>query len=88
MIYIFSSYLNKIGQKWQTRRKLLTYTFHFKILETYISTFNKHAQCLTKKLENMASNNQRVSIYTHMTLCALDVVCGELVVHITIDYKC
>ncbi|XP_029345487.1 cytochrome P450 4C1 isoform X1 [Acyrthosiphon pisum] len=66
------------SQKWQMRRKLLTYTFHFKILETYISSFNKHAQCLTKKLENMASNNQRVSIYTHMTLCALDLVCDTI----------
>nr|QQL12335.1 cytochrome P450 CYP4CJ5 [Aphis craccivora] len=64
--------------KWQMRRKLLTYTFHFKILETYIPTFNKHAQCLTKKLENMAINNQRVSIYTHMTLCALDIVCDTI----------
>jgi len=80
-LYFF--YVYKIGRKWQTRRKLLTYTFHFKILETYISSFNKHAQCLTKKLENMASNNERVSIYTHMTLCALDLVCGELNVHIT-----
>ncbi|XP_022180150.1 cytochrome P450 4C1-like [Myzus persicae] len=66
------------SQKWQTRRKLLTYTFHFKILETYISTFNKHAQCLTKKLENMARNNQNVSIYNYMTLCALDLVCDTM----------
>jgi len=65
------------------RRKLLTYTFHFKILETYIPTFNKHAQCLAKKLENIASNDQQVSIYNHMTLCALDLVCGEFIVHIT-----
>lgn len=77
-------YTFNIGLKWQTRRKLLTYTFHFKILETYIPTFNKHAQCLTKKLENMASNNQRVSIYTYMTLCALDIVCGEFK---TLKYK-
>lgn len=51
-------------------------------MDTYIPTFNKHAQCLTKKLENMASNNQNVSLYTHMTLCALDVVCGEYTIYI------
>ncbi|XP_015368249.1 PREDICTED: cytochrome P450 4C1-like [Diuraphis noxia] len=66
------------NQKWHTRRKMLTYTFHFKILETYVPTFNKHAQCLAKKLENMASNDQRVSIYNHMTLCALDLVCDTI----------
>jgi len=64
--------------KWHSRRKLLTYTFHFKILETYIPTFNKHAKLLTKKLENMVDgDSQRVSIYSHMTLCALDIVCGK-----------
>lgn len=52
-------------------------------METYIPTFNKHAQFLAKKLENMASNDQPVSVYNHMTLCALDLVCGEFIVHIT-----
>ncbi|KAL5235096.1 hypothetical protein ACI65C_002506 [Semiaphis heraclei] len=66
------------NQKWHARRKLLTYTFHFKILETYIPTFNKHAQFLAKKLENMASNDQPVSVYNHMTLCALDLVCDTI----------
>jgi len=64
--------------KWHSRRKLLTYTFHFKILETYIPTFNKHAQLLTKKLEKMIDNNQNVSIYSYMTLCALDIVCETI----------
>ncbi|VVC32803.1 Hypothetical protein CINCED_3A011220 [Cinara cedri] len=62
------------NQKWHSRRKLLTYTFHFKILETYIPTFNKHAKLLTKELGKMVSSGQRVSLYSYMTLCALDII--------------
>lgn len=65
-----------VDKKWHSRRKLLTNTFHFKILETYIPTFNKHAHLLVKELGKMAGKNQRVSIYPYMTLCALDTIGG------------
>lgn len=73
--YFVLFYINE-DLKWHSRRKLLTYTFHFKILETYIPTFNKHAMLLTKELGKTIGHNQRVSIYPYMTLCALDIVGG------------
>lgn len=74
------------AQKWHSRRKMLTSTFHFKTLETYIPAFNKHAQLLTKGLEKMSGNGQQISIYPFMTLCALDIVCG-MFINILFNYS-
>ncbi|XP_050425339.1 cytochrome P450 4C1-like [Adelges cooleyi] len=70
--------LTSSNPKWHSRRKMLTYTFHFKILETYIPTFNRHARLLTNELGKMTVKDQRVSIYSFMTLCALDIVCETI----------
>ncbi|KAL2713684.1 cytochrome P450 4C1-like [Vespula squamosa] len=39
------------GEKWQHRRKILTPTFHFKILEHFVVTFNEEAQYLVTSLK-------------------------------------
>ncbi|XP_050524059.1 cytochrome P450 4C1-like isoform X2 [Daktulosphaira vitifoliae] len=70
--------LTSSNPKWHSRRKLLTYTFHFKILESYISTFNRHARLLANELGKFSGNDQQLSIYSFMTLCALDIV-GETI---------
>lgn len=66
---------------------MLTCTFHFKTLETYIPAFNKHAQLLTKELGKMSSYGQRIAIYPFMTLCALDIVCGLFINTIVLLYQ-
>jgi hypothetical protein len=35
-----------------------------------------------RKLEKMIGNDQQVSIYPHMTLCALDMVCGKFIISV------
>ena len=61
------------GQKWFTRRKVLTPAFHFKILEQFIEVFNKQSEILVQKLAQ--HENQDVDVFPLVALCALDVMC-------------
>ncbi|XP_050426719.1 cytochrome P450 4C1-like [Adelges cooleyi] len=77
--WLSTGLLTSTDEKWQTRRKLLTNTFHFKILETYIPAFNKHANGLVQNLAKASKNDQLVTnIDSHVTLCALDIVCETI----------
>lgn len=65
------------GSKWQRRRKLLTPTFHFKILEDFIHVFNEQSQVLIGKLnEKISKTGNELDVFPFITLCALDIICG------------
>lgn len=69
-----------VGNKWHLRRKILTPTFHFKILENFIPIFNKNAQLLTRKLnDDSVINSACIDIDLYISLCTLDVICGEII---------
>lgn len=105
------------GKKWKARRKMLTPTFHFKILQDFIPVMHDHCQVLIEKLyglsidkpterfrqldkyvqdgpqddrpverskrrfsENAPNQNDEDKIHDIipiLTLCTLDIVCGE-----------
>ncbi|XP_029157494.1 cytochrome P450 4C1-like [Nylanderia fulva] len=44
--------LTSTGTKWQTRRKLLTPTFHFKILNQFVEILIKEGDCMTQSLKD------------------------------------
>lgn len=69
--------LTSWGSKWRSRRKILTPTFHFKILEDFIGVFQEQSDVLVKKLEKELGG-QGFNIFPYVTLCTLDIVCGEL----------
>nr|BAH72200.1 ACYPI003803 [Acyrthosiphon pisum] len=59
------------GQKWHNRRKLLTNTFHFKTLDMYNPSINKHSRILVDKLfEASANDDKEISIAEYVTLCS------------------
>lgn len=66
------------GNKWQGRRKILTPAFHFKILEDYLKVFNINSQILVEKLGEKVGE-PFVDITSYVTLCALDIICGNLI---------
>uniref|UniRef100_A0A182VPL4 Uncharacterized protein n=3 Tax=Anopheles merus TaxID=30066 RepID=A0A182VPL4_ANOME len=62
------------GQKWFSKRKILTPAFHFKILDQFIEVFHKQSSILADRLRP-AANGQLVNIYPFVTLAALDIIC-------------
>ncbi|XP_014284340.1 cytochrome P450 4C1 [Halyomorpha halys] len=61
------------GNLWQMRRKAITPTFHFKILEKFIPTFNKCANTLVNCLKDKTDKGY-FNIIEFMSNCALDAI--------------
>nr|CAH0113094.1 unnamed protein product [Daphnia galeata] len=68
--------LTSTGSKWSTRRKLLTPTFHFKILGDFIHIFNEQSQVLIQQLNAaLLTKKDGFDIYPFITRCTLDIIC-------------
>lgn len=68
--------ISSTGNKWRSRRKLLTPTFHFTILEDFLDVMNEQATILVNKLEKHV-NQEAFNCFFYITLCALDIICGK-----------
>uniref|UniRef100_A0A182VQV2 Cytochrome P450 n=1 Tax=Anopheles minimus TaxID=112268 RepID=A0A182VQV2_9DIPT len=62
------------GEKWFQRRKIITPTFHFKMLEQFVSVFNKETDTMVKMLRKHVGGKE-FDIYDYVTLMALDSIC-------------
>ncbi|XP_050069001.1 cytochrome P450 4d2-like [Anopheles maculipalpis] len=63
------------GEKWFHRRKIITPTFHFKILENFATVFNREVEVLVEKLSPYAKTGREFDIYEPISLYALDSIC-------------
>ncbi|XP_053335497.1 cytochrome P450 4V2 isoform X2 [Clarias gariepinus] len=66
--------LTSTGNKWRSRRKLLTPTFHFSILADFLEVMNEQAEVLVDKLDTCVGKGP-FNCFNHITLCALDIIC-------------
>jgi cytochrome P450 family 4 len=68
--------LTSSGTKWQTRRKILTSAFHFKILQDFIEIFNEKTEEMVEVLKRECDNTctEISPIITHF---ALKIIGGE-----------
>lgn len=66
--------LTSTGSKWRARRKMLTPSFHFTILEDFLDVMNEQANILVNKLEKHV-NQEAFNCFFPITLCALDIIC-------------
>lgn len=66
--------LVSFGQKWITRRKIITPTFHFTILEQFVTSFDEQTNILVQKLKPHV-NKGDFNVYPYTTLSALDIIC-------------
>ncbi|KAK5646140.1 hypothetical protein RI129_004604 [Pyrocoelia pectoralis] len=67
--------LTSTGKKWKEHRRMLTPSFHFKILEGFIDTFNKYGNVLISKLESEVGKSS-FDVYPYMVLYTLDIICA------------
>ncbi|XP_051939749.1 cytochrome P450 4V2 [Hippocampus zosterae] len=66
--------LTSTGPKWRQRRKMLTPTFHFTILQDFLEVMNEQAEVLVTKLASQAGRGA-FNCFNYVTLCALDIIC-------------
>uniref|UniRef100_A0A8C5IZ87 unspecific monooxygenase n=1 Tax=Junco hyemalis TaxID=40217 RepID=A0A8C5IZ87_JUNHY len=62
------------GDKWRSRRKMITPTFHFSILSDFLEVMNEQGNILVKKLEKHV-DKEPFNVFMDITLCALDIIC-------------
>ncbi|KAJ8027652.1 Cytochrome P450 4V2 [Holothuria leucospilota] len=61
------------GPKWVSRRKLLTPSFHFSMLENFVEVMNCHAKHLSDKLCGLVEE-PKVELLELLSLCSLDIL--------------
>jgi cytochrome P450 family 4 len=66
------------NQKWFERRRIITPTFHFKILEQFFDVFEKQNQILVKQLEEK-SDGRIFNIFPMISRCVLKSLIGKLI---------
>ncbi len=68
------------GCKWRERRRLLTPSFHYNILE-FIDTFNEQSLIMCTKINELCHEKTTIEIdVTNLTnYCSLDIICGNAV---------
>ncbi|KAK6019074.1 unspecific monooxygenase, partial [Ostertagia ostertagi] len=62
------------GEKWRTRRKLLTPAFHFKVLNDFQVIHDRQAKIFVGQLEKMVSSEKEFDIFPFVKRCALDII--------------
>ena len=62
------------GTKWHARRKILTPTYHFKILEQFVEVFDKESEVLVRKLASKADGKTTFDVFPFICLTALDII--------------
>ena len=62
------------GKKWHNRRKIITPTFHFKILEEFVEIFDQQSSVMVEKLRTKANGSTVVDVFPEVCLVALDII--------------
>ncbi|XP_019865391.1 cytochrome P450 4d2 [Aethina tumida] len=75
--WLGDSLLVTTGQKWRSRRKMITPTFHFQVLEKFMDVFNAQSNTLLSNLEKEVetNNNKRIEMHYFVNMCTLDIIC-------------
>lgn len=64
------------GKKWHSRRKIITPTFHFKILEQFLDTFNRKGGKMIEMMQRKVKDDGEIQdVYPFINSCTLDIIC-------------
>ncbi|PIO73099.1 hypothetical protein TELCIR_04942 [Teladorsagia circumcincta] len=72
--WIGTGLLTSTNEKWHRRRKMLTPTFHFNILQGYHNVFVQHGEIL---VDLIAKEEGFFDLFPYLKRCALDIICGK-----------
>lgn len=73
--WLSTGLLTSTGEKWRRRRKLITPTFHFSILERFVDVFDRAGDKLIDKLRE--TTGRVTDVHPYIGLCSLDIICGN-----------
>jgi len=74
--WLGSGLVTGYGERWAKHRKMITPTFHFKILDSFIPVYESNAVVMEKKITKLLQTQDVIDVYPLVTLCALDIICG------------
>lgn len=66
--------LTSSGAKWHSRRKIITPTFHFSILDGFCNIFADKARIMVDKLAKHAGTGKKIDVYPYITRATLDII--------------
>lgn len=61
------------GTKWKQRRRIITPSFHFSILEQFVDVFEENGNILLSKFKEVVDRDS-VNIFQYVTDCTLDIL--------------
>ncbi|XP_075163187.1 uncharacterized protein LOC142235815 [Haematobia irritans] len=62
------------GHKWHSRRKIITPTFHFKILEQFLDVFHQQSEVFVNCLASKADGVTVFNVYPYVCAATLDII--------------
>ncbi|XP_071803202.1 cytochrome P450 4F4-like isoform X2 [Asterias amurensis] len=62
------------GAKWKRNRRLLTGSFHFDVLKTYVPIYNDCIEVLLRKMGDLAAKGQPLNIDHAIGQCTFDII--------------
>ena len=74
--WLGSGLLTSHGEKWKQRRRLITSSFHFDILQEFAKIMNAQSKICVEKLRNQLRQNDKIDIRKPMAMCTLDIICA------------
>lgn len=65
------------GEKWTKRRRLITPSFHFDILNDFLQVMNEQADILIDNLSKKSVETASFDVCPFISNCTLDIICGK-----------
>ncbi|KAL9885289.1 cytochrome P450 4d2-like isoform 1-T1 [Glossina fuscipes fuscipes] len=62
------------GSKWHARRKIITRSYHFAILEQFIQVFDRQSETFVERLRGKADGKTVIEIFSEVCPTALDII--------------
>lgn len=76
LTWLCTGLLTSSGEKWRSRRKTLTPTFHFSILKNFADVFTRQTDVLLKELD-VFIGDEGFNVNPVLTSFTLRTICGK-----------